>query len=392
MINIVSRSPYDDFTVDLFQQLLSSIDSEFEAYYLWSNPPWLLDQFFRNTKFTQPNVVIGIKDSLDQWRPYDFWQDRAQVGVQLLDKIAGLNPDRNFVIFTSLENIQAEEITSKNIQFICWGGDITNQANLYPTVCPVLNKNFDSEQTYISLNRNCREHREVALSYLYGRGYDSAGQITFLGIGDSLKQKTGTGQLSEHLSWDFDSMQADFFVDNREVIRDGYLKVCVDKSNVDQGNIEENKDVYKAPNDNFTNFNLNLRPKYQHSFVEIVSESSFVAPGYNVTEKTLNSIYACNFPIILGGVGIVQLLRDIGVDVFDDVIDHSYDLITNPFNRIINAIECNKQLLLDADYAKEQWVKNKHRFESNVDRARTQLYPWYRNRAIAQFNQLNWIG
>lgn len=385
MINIVSRAPYDDFTVDLFQQLLSCIDSEFEAYYLWSNPPWLLDQFFRNTQFTKPNVVIGIKDSLDQWRPYNFWQDRSQAGVQLLDKIAGLNPDRNFVIFTSLENIQAEEITSKNIQFVCWGGDITNQADQYPTVGPVLDKNFNSKQTYVSLNRNCREHREVALSYLYGRGYDSAGQITFLGVGDSLKQKTGTGQLSDHLSWDFDSIQADFFVDNRDVIRDGYLKVCAVET---QGDFE----IYQTPNDNVTNFDQNLRAMYQNSFVELVSESSFATPGYNVTEKTLNSIYACNFPIILGGVGIVQLLRDIGFDVFDDVVDHSYDLIDNPFNRIITAIDRNQQLLLDAGYAKAQWSANRERFVNNVELAQTYLYPWYQTRATQQFNRLNWIG
>jgi hypothetical protein len=223
----------------------------------------------------------------------------------------------------------------------------------------------------------------VAQSYLFGRGYNRFGQITFLG--DKLG-KTKSDDLLDHLSWDFESIQADIFVDNREVIKDGYLKFYNAELK------EDDYEIYQGENDNFTNFSQNLRPKYQNSFVEIVSESSFATPGYNVTEKTLNSIYACNFPIILGGVGIVQLLRDIGFDMFDDVMDHRYDTIENPFNRIINAIELNRQLLLDADYAKEQWSKTRDRFEKNVEVARTQLYPWYQDRAIAQFNQLNWIG
>jgi hypothetical protein len=223
----------------------------------------------------------------------------------------------------------------------------------------------------------------VTQSYLFGQGYDQHGQITFLA--DKLG-KTKSNNLLDHLSWDFESIQADIFVDNREIIKEGYLKFFNAELK------EDDYDIYQGENDNFTNFNINLRPKYQNSFVEIVSESSFATPGYNVTEKTLNSIYACNFPIILGGVGIVQLLRDIGFDMFDDVMDHRYDTIENPFNRIINAIELNRQLLLDADYAKEQWSKTRDRFEKNVEVARTQLYPWYQDRAIAQFNQLNWIG
>ena len=31
----------------------------------------------------------------------------------------------------------------------------------------------------------------------------------------------------------------------------------------------------------------------------------------------------------LGNSGIIQLIRDMGVDVFDDVIDHSYDVETD---------------------------------------------------------------
>lgn len=385
ILNTIKRAPNDAFTFELFKTLLESIEYDFEAYYLWSNPPKRLKRILETTEFTRPNVVIGIKDLLDQWEVYNVWENRAQAGVRLIDELASRHPDKNFIIFTSLENIAAEKIYSSNIQFLCWGGDITNQADLYPGTPPVLDKNFSSDQTYISLNRNCREHRIITLSYLLGRGYDQFGTLTFLG--NKFGGNIDTGNLHSHLSWDFDSIQADFFVDNRVVLQEGYKKFC-QADNL----AEEDYDIYEDQNDNITNFNLNLRSKYRNSFVEIVSESSFTTPAYNITEKTLNSIYACNFPIVLGGIGIVQLLRNIGFDLFDDVINHRYDTIENPFNRIINAIECNKQLLLDADYAKALWQKNQHRFESNVEIARTRLYPWYKERTITQFNQLKWIG
>jgi len=383
VINIIKRAPNDDFTFELFKDLLESVDHKFEAHYIWSNPPKRLKRILETTEFTQPNVVIGIKDMLDQWEVYNVWEHRAQAGVRLIDTVAAKNPDKNFIIFTSLENIQSEEVLSPNVQFVCWGGDITNQAAVYPDVEPVLDKNFYSERPYICLNRNAREHRVVTLSYLFGRGYENSGEISFLG--DRMGNNKSTN-LHDNLSWDFESIQADFFVDNRVVMQEGFVKFC-EASDLDR----DDYDIYEEENDNVTNFDLNLRDKYLHSFVEIVSESSFVPPAYNVTEKTLNSIYGCNFPILLGGVGIVQLMRDIGFDMFDDIVDHSYDTITNPFNRIINAVECNKQLLLDHARTKKLWQGNQSRFESNIKIAQTQLYPWYKQRATAQFRQLKWL-
>ena len=383
MINIIKRAPNDDFTFELFQELLASVNADFEAHYIWSNPPKRLKRILETTEFTRPNVVIGIKDLLDQWEVYHLWEHRAQAGVRLIDATAARHPDKNFIIFTSLENIQGEEVVSPNVQFVCWGGDITNQVASYPGVEPVLDKNFYSERPYICLNRNAREHRVVTLSYLFGRGYETSGELTFL-MGNNSNKGTN---LSDNLSWDFESMQADFFVDNRMVMQEGFVKFC-EATNL----ARDDYDIYEDENDNVTNFNLNLRDKYLHSFVEIVSESSFVPPAYNVTEKTLNSIYGCNFPILLGGVGIVQLMRDIGFDMFDDIVDHNYDTIANPFNRIINAVECNKRLLLDYDYTKSVWKANQSRFENNIEIAKTRLYPWYRERAIAQFSQLKWQG
>ena len=131
---------------------------------------------------------------------------------------------------------------------------------------------------------------------------------------------------------------------------------------------------------------------YRNSFVEIVSESVFSSPSFMLTEKTAHAFYGCNFPIILSGCGAVAHLRDIGLDMFDDVIDHGYDLINNPFDRIVAAIESNRRLLTDPDYAKQSWLNCRSRFESNIKVMRN-MYSWYEQRTRQKFAEtLELIG
>ena len=69
-------------------------------------------------------------------------------------------------------------------------------------------------------------------------------------------------------------------------------------------------------------------PAFSDSYLHLVSEST-VKDKLFVTEKTWKPIAACQLFLIWGNSGIIQLIRDMGVDVFDDVIDHSYDVETD---------------------------------------------------------------
>jgi hypothetical protein len=111
-----------------------------------------------------------------------------------------------------------------------------------------------------------------------------------------------------------------------------------------------------------------------------------------LTEKTAHSFYGCNFPIILSGAGAVAHLRGLGLDMFDDVVDHSYDQIHNPFDRIVTAVDSNRRLLTDPDYAKQSWAQCRSRFERNVEVMRD-IYCWYEQRTRQKFAEtLELIG
>jgi len=380
MFYLISKPRTDDHSFFVFRKLMeqTGLSDTAKIYYMWSNPPIQVMYFLDNTDFSDPLVVIAIKDLLDNWQEFNHWHEKQQPIPQKISQIAQQNSNTQFLLFTSLENLHLE-INEPNVHIVNLGGDLVNQKLSYIKIKPVLDKNFNSDTSFICLNRQRRDHRIVLMSYLMGRGYDKFGIITYL-ANTTPYAKTEPEEFLDRISWEFDE---EAHTEIRSVILDGYHRL--------RNFYPENADdweIYKnAPNDNVSNFNRCLRPRYRNSFVEIVSESSFCAPSFNVTEKTAHTFYGCNFPILLGGQGIVQHMRDLGLDLFDDVVDHGYDNMSNPFDRIVNAFDKNYQLLSNAAYAKQQWQRCQPRFEANVEKIR-QIYNWYEDRMNQQFLQI----
>ena len=138
-----------------------------------------MDRFLQSAQCQSPVVFVGIKDLLQGWSEFNWWQDHQQSGVISIEGFARRHPDTQIVLFTSIEKLE-NELNEPNLHIIPWGGDWVNQRAEYSLIEPVLDKNFDSENIYISLNRHVRAHRLVALSYLFGQGYDRTGVITYL--------------------------------------------------------------------------------------------------------------------------------------------------------------------------------------------------------------------
>lgn len=384
MIYTVSRPPTDKFSYYLFKELLDTVTCDYDAYYLWTNPPDRLIKFFNNVDFGKtPNAIIGIKDLLDLWKDYNYWHDRANAGTQLIDNTARRFPNTNFVILTSVENLDLEHIESPNVQIVPWGGDCVNQHDQYQKLTPVLDKDFFNPRHVISLNRNLRDHRIVYISYLLGEGLEHSFDLSCLGI-ERIDLGIEPAEFLDRISWEFDedSNKHDRLRDS--MIR-GYQKFFNNRNL-----IVDNYAIYSSgANDNISNFDQCLRPRYQTSFIEIITESSFSSPGYMLTEKTMHGFYGCNFPIVLAGQGAVSHLRTVGFDMFDDIVDHSYDLTSNPIDRIVQAVDRNRHLLTDGDRVKQLWVNNKERFHNNVSVA-NRITDYYAARAKKLWAKVRW--
>lgn len=375
---IIKKPPNDSFTLRLFSRLTQHVKVPADIIYTWTlamdpniNTTYQTDNelYYRKALIENINkdlVVLGVKDHLTCGWFNPYIESKPNL-VLYLEDMFNFYHDKTFIVFTSTENLTFD---CANVHVINWGGDITNQRREYPTLNPVIDKNFNSTQTYISLNRNHRHHRTFLLSALMGFDLKDTGFITCM--------------FSKELADNIEDMACPIDPKFDSVYRQGYEKL--------KNAVFDQYDSYKIypneNNDNVYNFKQCLSNYYKNSFVEIITETSFTEPCYLLTEKTLNSIYGCNFPILLGGQGSVEFLRTIGFDMFDDIVDHSYDTIADPLEKIYFAIERNKHLLNDPVLVKDLWVKNKQRFLNNIDVARVNMYDFYAQRAETQWYNL----
>ena len=75
-------------------------------------------------------------------------------------------------------------------------------------------------------------------------------------------------------------------------------------------------------------------PAYLLTYVNLVTETNVRASTPMLSEKTFKPIVTGQLFVLIAAKGAVQYLRDIGFDTFDDLIDHSYDNITDHRTRI----------------------------------------------------------
>jgi hypothetical protein len=106
-------------------------------------------------------------------------------------------------------------------------------------------------------------------------------------------------------------------------------------------------------------------PAFMNACLNVVTETQSRVDTPSVTEKTFKPILAGQFFVLIGQPGCIQFLRDMGIDCFDDIIDHSYDEILDDRQRIAEAInELDRLETLDL-FGLHRRCRD--RFEANLD-------------------------
>lgn len=125
-------------------------------------------------------------------------------------------------------------------------------------------------------------------------------------------------------------------------------------------------DVYTWTGDALINENnfMRLRWLYDHTWINIVTETQYTESPGIISEKTLFALLARQIPIFIGYRGMVEDCRRLGFDVFDDVVDHGYDDLED-HERWRCALELNEQLLFGDQDFEHLW--------SRLDRQRDYL-------------------
>jgi len=79
------------------------------------------------------------------------------------------------------------------------------------------------------------------------------------------------------------------------------------------------------------------------------------------------AIWGGTIPIWVGGWRIADYLRDQGFDVFDDIVDHSYQNLDDPFDRCYSAVERNLDLFRDLGRVQNLIPTLRPRLQHNLD-------------------------
>jgi hypothetical protein len=106
---------------------------------------------------------------------------------------------------------------------------------------------------------------------------------------------------------------------------------------------------------------------FSNAYIDLVTENINYSPikfEYNtLTEKSLKPFIFYQLPIFITYQNNLKCLRDMGFDLFDDILDNSYDGIEDPKERIDIALS-NLIKLKDVDLS-NYFEKNKIRFINN---------------------------
>jgi hypothetical protein len=84
-----------------------------------------------------------------------------------------------------------------------------------------------------------------------------------------------------------------------------------------------------------------------------------------MTEKTIYSVLGLTFPLWVGCYGQADYFKQMGLDVFDDVIDHSYQYLPSLFERCFYSVYLNLEILQNYNLAKNLREKNIDRLCNN---------------------------
>ena len=358
------RKPYDDYhstIIDLLSQQLSTQIPNFSVYYYGGGDitPEGIERYKQD-----PNPII-VTMTTDYHKSIQYGDDHPWSFDSTLEQLKNIN--KIFIILTSIDGVEQDFDTPSNVFFVHFGSDILLQMTEYPRVTPVRIKNFDTRRHFISLSLNPRPHRLLSAMVLLGHS---------LGLDEGAEPETGMLRISNYplnniATWQeyFPNLTAS--AEQSAVLTRGFelLQECANGGQP-AGNIYDNL----AWTDNATNFERDLRKLYTNSFVEIINGTLYFTKGTLANEKYLNSVYGFNLPIFVSTPGTVAYFRSHGFDMFDDVVDHTYDSIEDPIARIFSAIENNKDLLSNKEHTQEIWFKCLPRFEANYKYAKDKMY------------------
>ena len=217
----------------------------------------------------------------------------------------------------------------------------------------------DKESFFMCYNRMLKPHRVSLLALLKREGILDEVDWTML-RGNELNERFSDpdGTPSYNLF---------FEVFDRDDFKEYYNEILfLQKSGIKKSRFEEEYRVDQPPYfiDFYKTYEMN---PYRNSYVNIVTETGYISTDViHITEKSLMPIYYSQIPLILANFEHNKFLKErYDFDLFEDIIDYSYDNEKDPRKRIFMFVDEVKRLSSIKDEIINFYKNNQERFELN---------------------------
>ena len=217
----------------------------------------------------------------------------------------------------------------------------------------------DKESFFMCYNRMLKPHRVSLLALLKREGILDEVDWTML-RGNELNERFSDPDGTP-------SFNLFFEVFDRDDFKEYYNEILfLQKSGVKKSRFEEEYRVDQPPYfiDFYKTYEMN---PYRNSYVNIVTETGYISTDViHITEKSLMPIYYSQIPLILANFEHNKFLKErYDFDLFDDIIDYSYDNEKDPRKRLFMFVDEVKRLNSIKDEIINFYKNNQERFELN---------------------------
>ena len=325
-------------------------------YHIWHRTPLIYSFFDKNILPIDDAIIYLIKN---QKNLHLILMNEVEVETKIsLEKL------NNILI---LNNIDASKVCviNNNQKLKNWKTELNSDINIHS--CRLLPNVFKNEipakfkldkdigSFFMCHNRTPRAHRYGILCLLKKYNLLSDTNWSLINGWQSDKINPMNKYFSIFSEEDFNSLQTEI----------DYFE-----------NIDTFKSKYEFNYTNFDNRNnqfvFNNTMSYENSYVNITTETNFEDEAIHISEKSFKPFYYFQFPLILASYQHMKYLKEVyEFDLFEDIIDYSYDSIENNRDRLfafaneIKRINDNKEFFIDFyKNNKERFIKN-HKILAN---------------------------
>jgi len=130
-------------------------------------------------------------------------------------------------------------------------------------------------------------------------------------------------------------------------------------------------------------WNAGLNSIMSSTVISLITESVRTQRTIHFSEKTAFSLLALTFPIWIGGYNMATEWKKKGFDIFEDVIDHSYENMPTLLERCFYAVYLNLEILTNIELASDLRNKHMNRLIKNRDMLTSENLKNYNRKIIS---------